>query len=42
MNKKIILTSILFLLILSGVVFAFQKNEQSEQNNKSLCFGFGN
>ena len=31
-NKKIILVSILFLLILSGVVFAFQKSGQLEEN----------
>ena len=32
MNKKIILTSVLFLLILGGAVFAFQENLELEQN----------
>lgn len=42
-NKKvvIILTAILFLLILSGVVFAFQKNDNLEFNNKDLLKEFG-
>ncbi len=41
-NKKIIiLASILFLLILSGVVFAFQKNDNLEFNNKDLLKEFG-
>ncbi|MCK4592433.1 hypothetical protein KAT63_03265, partial [Candidatus Parcubacteria bacterium] len=39
-NKKIILMSILFLLILSGAVFAFQKNEQNKQDGKSLLEEF--
>ncbi|MCK4524884.1 MAG: DUF1565 domain-containing protein, partial [Candidatus Andersenbacteria bacterium] len=40
MNKKIILISVLFLLILSGVVFMFQKNVRSEQDGKSLLEEF--
>jgi len=40
-NKKIILISILPLLILSGVVFAFQKNDNLEFNNKDLLKEFG-
>ena len=40
MNKKIILISVLFLLILSGVVFMFQKNVRSEQDRKSLLEEF--
>ncbi|MCK5466442.1 right-handed parallel beta-helix repeat-containing protein [Candidatus Parcubacteria bacterium] len=42
-NKKVvvILTTILFLLILSGVVFAFQKNDNLEFNNKDLLKEFG-
>lgn len=40
MNKKIILTSVLFLLILSGAVFVFQKDERKEENNKSLLEEF--
>ena len=42
-NKKVIviLTAILFLLILSGVVFAFQKNDNLEFNNKDLLKEFG-
>ncbi len=39
-NKKIILISVLFLLILSGVVFMFQKNVRSEQDEKSLLEEF--
>ncbi|MCK4892023.1 MAG: hypothetical protein KAS78_05125, partial [Candidatus Pacebacteria bacterium] len=43
-NKIIILISILFLLILSEVVFTFQKNSQNEQDGKSLLeeFSSGN
>jgi len=41
MNKKIIiLISILFLLVLSGTVFVFQKDERKEENNKSLLEEF--
>ena len=39
-NKKIILIPVLFLLILSGAVFAFQKNVRSEQDEKSLLEEF--
>ncbi len=39
-NKKIILISVLFLLILGGAVFVFQKNVRSEQDRKSLLEEF--
>lgn len=40
-NKKIISIFILSVVILTGVVFAFQKNGQMRQNNKSLLDEFG-
>ena len=40
MNKRIILISVLFLLILSGAAFVFQKDERKEENNKSLLEEF--
>jgi len=39
-NKKIILISILFLLILSGAVFASQNNNYYKQDNKNLLKEF--
>jgi parallel beta-helix repeat protein len=41
LNKKLILILILPLLILGGVVFAFQKNVYSERDNKDLLEEFG-